>query len=39
MKIAVGGVKDIEMDGFTLISIFGIMDIIRAEVPQAVADV
>lgn len=35
---AVGGVKDIEETGFTLISIFGIMDIIRAEVPDAVAD-
>ena len=39
MKEAVGGVKDVEMRGFTLISIFGIMDIIRAEVPKAVADV
>ena len=33
------GVKEIEKSGFILISIFGIMDIIRAEVPQAVADV
>ena len=32
-------IKDIETSGFTLICIFGIMDIIRAEVPQAVADV
>jgi Ca2+-transporting ATPase len=32
-------VKDIETSGFTLISIIGIMDIIRAEVPKAVADV
>ena len=39
MNFAVGGVKDVESSGFTLISIFGIMDIIRAEVPQAVADV
>jgi hypothetical protein len=39
MKFAVGGVKDVESSGFTLISIFGIMDIIRAEVPKAVADV
>lgn len=39
MKEAVGGVKDVEMRGFTLISIFGIMDIIRAEVPKAVEDV
>jgi magnesium-transporting ATPase (P-type) len=32
-------VKDIELSGFTMICIFGIMDIIRAEVPDAVADV
>lgn len=34
-----GAVKDIETSGFTIICIFGIMDIIRAEVPKAVADV
>lgn len=34
-----GAVKDIETSGFTIICMFGIMDIIRAEVPKAVADV
>lgn len=29
--------KDIELSGFTMICIYGIMDIIRAEVPDAVA--
>lgn len=32
-------IKDIELGGFTLVCILGIMDIIRQEVPGAVADV
>lgn len=32
-------IKDIETSGFILVCVIGIMDIIRAEVPQAVADV
>lgn len=32
-------IKDIELSGFTMICIYGIMDIIRAEVPDAVAAV